>query len=759
MAMAIVANAIVFHMQIESEPGVPHLPASNRMVNLKRRLLLDWQTILDINYWPIFSIASNILEVIPDLPAQHILDRLLDMGVLLADMGATRLTDLGGRMFQRLIADRKFLATFYTLPGSAALLAHLAVARLTPDWSSAAAVTDLRVGDLACGTGALLGAVYEVLRARHRQAGGDDKAVHADMLERVFHAADIMPAATHMTAMTLSSAHPGSPFAHTQIHTMPYGQVGPDGPVQIGSLELLSPEPLNALFGTGRLRLEGRGEAQHDQGTLVDIPHHSLDLVIMNPPYTAPTNHGHSGADVPVPSFAGFNTSDAEQTAMSRRLRVLRVPNQAGHGNAGLGSNFMDLAHALLRPGGILALVLPLTVVQGAAWERARQLLERYYQDCLIVSLTAVRAQDRAFSADTELAEILLVATRKKHRYHPPGTIRYVNLHQRPASPLEAYAVARTLSGLPWESGPQPFAFADTTTEIGIHMETATLQGGCVALRHVELATCLLALTDTSAPVLRFPRLSQDYPLDLAPLALLGDTGLVHRDLNGANGRGPFSIHPLSEQRVPTYPALWAHNQHRERHLEVLPDREARVRPGQAAAAQAKWSQTASRLHFTLDFTMNSQSLAACLTPEPCIGGRAWPNFLVADDLWEPLLVLWTNSTLGLMLWWWQGSRQQPGRASSSLSRLPTLTVLDPRALTQAQLTHAQHIYDDFKGRVFLPAHEAYQDDTRQDLDRMVLVELLGMPVEILPELELLRRQWCEESSVYGSENKAPSSR
>ena len=38
--------------------------------------------------------------------------------------------DLTGRIFQRLIADRKYLATFYTLPASAALLARLAVAKL-----------------------------------------------------------------------------------------------------------------------------------------------------------------------------------------------------------------------------------------------------------------------------------------------------------------------------------------------------------------------------------------------------------------------------------------------------------------------------------------------------------------------------------------------------------------------------------------------------------------------------------------------------
>ncbi len=111
--------------------------------------------------------------------------------------------------------------------------------------------------------------------------------------------------------------------------------------------------------------------------------------------------------------------------------------------------------------------------------------------------MTAIKAQDRAFSADTDLAETLLVATRKTHSHEAPGTVRYANLHQRPGTPLEAYAVARALSGLPWESGPQPFAFVDTATEVGIHMQTAILQGGCVAQRHAELATCLLALTDT----------------------------------------------------------------------------------------------------------------------------------------------------------------------------------------------------------------------------------------------------------------------
>ncbi len=61
---------------------------------------------------------------------------------------------------------------------------------------------------------------------------------------------------------------------------------------------------------------------------------------------------------------------------------------------------------------------------------------------------------------------------------------------------------------------------------------------------------------------------------------------------------GPLTFTPSVRNGFPPNPALWAPDQPRERHREVTPDREARVRPGQAAVAPAKWSQTASRLHY-----------------------------------------------------------------------------------------------------------------------------------------------------------------
>ena len=101
----------------------------------------------------------------------------------MAGLGAVETGDLAGQMFGRLISDRKFLATFYTLPASAMLLAEFAVGRLDHDFGSRPDVAGLRLADLACGTGALLSAAYRSVAARYRRSGGDDAALHAEMME------------------------------------------------------------------------------------------------------------------------------------------------------------------------------------------------------------------------------------------------------------------------------------------------------------------------------------------------------------------------------------------------------------------------------------------------------------------------------------------------------------------------------------------------------------------------------------------------
>ncbi len=758
MAMTIIANALTFHAMITGTHDVPPITQlrTTTRSSFQMELLLAWRHILDeINYWPIFKVASDLLATVRSDTARRILAVLADAAEQLAHIGATTRHDLAGRMFQNLIVDRKFLATFYTRPTSATLLAELATARLDADWSDLAAYPDLVIADLSCGTGTLLSAAYHAVLGRYRHAGGDDGEIHRRMIERSIVAADIMPAAAHLCASQLSSVHPSEIFDNTRVYTMPYG-IGAgeerDRGVAVGSLDLIVAAQTRSLFATGQRQASGaRGDVDIQD---VELPHESVDLVIMNPPFTRPTNH--EVAEVPVPSFAGFRTTEDEQRAMSDRLVDIRreLESPAGHGNAGLASNFIDLAHAKARPGGVVALVLPIAAIQGGSWQAARSLLAARYTDVAVVTIAASGNLDRAFSADTGMAEALIVATKRRDRNGPPAeTALFVNLHRRPATLLEAAEVAKLVAHLPETPATGRLRAGDQP--LGSYIRAPLNEGGCAALRESALADTMMALRRGE---LRMPRYAERHTIPVTPLGCLGERGLLDRDIGNRNDgkppfRGPFKIVPV--QGVPSYPILWGHDAERERRMIVEPDSEGEVRPDGEDRAVAAW-RTATRLHFNRDFQLNSQSLAACLTPERALGGTAWPNFRLHDERWDEAMALWANSTPGLMSFWWTGSRQQQGRARITISQLPKLPVLDPRALPPGNLDRASAIFEEFRGRPLLPANEACRDDARQALDRAVLVELLGLPDDVLEAFANLRLQWCNEPSVHGGKSTAP---
>ena len=759
MAMAIIANALTFQTAIE---GIHDIRTFEELRGetghiLKDKILGEWRRILrEINYWPIFEIARRVLLPIPTGTAPRLLEILSGVSSRLAASGITRSHDLSGRMFQRLISDRKFLATFYTQPTSAALLAYIAVKMLRADWNSSKAVTNLKIADLACGTGTLLVAAYHAIIARYRRAGGDDREIHAAMMENALIAADIMPAAAHLTASMLSSVHPAHVFRKTKVCTLPFG-ASPDDEsgresgreISLGSLDLLTQEHMSSLFGTGIEAMAGY-EPSGEDGDL-SLPLDSIDLVIMNPPFTAPTNH--AVADIPVPSFGGFGTSSDIQKEMSGRLRRTRttLTEPASHGNAGLASNFLDLAHLKLRPGGVLALVMPLSIIQGEAWRAARNLLAKYYREIMVITLAAEKVADKSFSADTGMGEALIVA-RKRKSPSPPEDVHFVTLRKRPASVAEAVEIARRIMKHP-EKKTGRFRRISVGAKPEGHVIRAPIdQGGCAAVADVSLAETAMAL---EKGILKLPQLADSLKIGMTQLKDLGKPGPVHRDINGMEGgepRGPFDLHKIPPGGIPTYPVLWAHNTEKERHLVLAPDMMGTVRDGMEEKAKVIWEQ-ATRLHFTLDFRLNSQSFAAGYTATKTIGGRAWPNFRLTDPSREKALLLWANTTLGLLLFWWRGNKQQSGRSILTITRLPSLTALDVKSLTKAQLKKAESIFGDFSQREFLPANEAYRDDVRQALDETVMTGLLGWPDSILAPLDLLRRKWCAEPSVHGGKS------
>ena len=757
MAMAMVVNALVFHEVVAGSHDIERvekLPKVDGVV--KQQALIDeWRRILEeVNYWPIFATARQVLDNVRTRTAHRVLAVLLKTAAELVALGAGTTHALASRMFQRLIADRKFLASYYTRSESAALLGELLARRLGCDWSDEQVYERLRVGDLACGTGTLLYAGYEAVGRRMRKAGLDDGALHRTMMEECLIGADVMPSATHLATSQLASAHPDRTFGKTRVHTMPYGEgdrAKGEETVAIGSLEWLESERQIALFETGGAQVSGAGE---DIGTrTAELRDGELDVCVMNPPFSRSTNHEAEKWNVPAPAFAGFGTSAEEQRRMSAKLAKAyqRRAERMGHGNAGLGSSFLDVAWSKTRPGGQIGFILPSVLLSGGAWASAREVLKRRFEDVVFVTLANAEPTGRAWSADTHMAETMLLARKRETDEDAETPVRYVNVRARPRTEAEALLLADAIHRPAQGAEGGEVAVTTGAAPHGTWIEGTLDEGGLGQVRDASLALALAARgIERGAIVL--PRRTAATRVPTARLGALGTRGPVDRDLTGGKEhgreRGPFDRKPAGP--APEYPMLWAHDAARERRLTVEPDKEGTPKEGCRERAAALWETHASRFHTNRDFQLNSQSLAACLTPEPCLGGRAWPTFRPVEDEWTVPLLLWMNSTLGLVEFWWRGSRQQQGRAIITISRVPDLCVLDPRKLDEGQRTDCEEIYRDLAGEDFLSAHLAYEDPVRKRLDERLYGEVLGFDQGELEGIGVVRAKWCEEPTVHG---------
>ena len=767
MACAILANALIFHERIASIRQCVKYPSqvcAKGVVNAKSETLATWRKILGINYWPIFAIAMDLLEQIDASNARRILNTLELTTGEVNSLGVTNSHDLTGRIFQQLISDRKYLATFYTLPASAALLARIAVSKLDGvDWADANAISKLRVADFACGTGALLAAVYEQFANRHERAGGNAVDLHKPMMEDALYGCDVLPSAIHITGATLSGVQPQVDFNLSRLYTMPYGRQ-PDNIVKIGSLELMQSSSAMALFNTNdpARRTGSRGEETATQ-LIVDIPDDGFDLVIMNPPFTRATNHAGARRDVVNPAFAAFEASKADMDAMGKRMRNLGRAS-CYDGKAGIASAFVALADRKLKPGGVLAFVLPLSAASGASWQKFRRMLARDYADLEVCSIAANR-KDISFSFDTGMAECLVVARKRREDEEAESAVKFISLTRRPDGFLQADLIAKSVLNANDDArGIEDGPYGGTPLNIGAEqvgelLETPSLPyergggWGAVRIKDYSLTQTAYALTQSQ---LRLPSSPDAAELKVAPLTSVGSRGLVHRLIVGPPNPAPFSKVPPSP--TATYPALWNHNARNETRIVCEPDSQLRARRGMEDQANAVWA-TASRTHLTLDFTFTSQPLTAALTDQKTIGGRAWPNIIFDDERLESPFIIWENSSLGLLLFWWHSNRQQDGRGVTTISAIESLPILDLRALADAQLATAQKIFDEFRELELQPAYLADADANRALLDRRVVCDMLGFDDAVYEGVRMLAAKWCAEPSVHGGKRRPAGAR
>jgi hypothetical protein len=713
----------------------------------------EWDKILAVNYSSIFNTARIALDDrIPVLAGSQVLTELAELAERITSLNFGNRIDFAGELFPKLLDDREEIAAHYTLPETAELLGQLAVSRIAlNDWASADAVASLKIADLACGTGTLLRAAYRHIRYRHEASGGASEDLHRRMIEQSITGLDINSLASHMTAAALSTTEIET--AYDSAHIAVVDVIGG----KTGSLELIEDEQITDVTGE-----QARTATTHEAApTFIPVPHHSQNLIIQNPPYSRPRG------DRKLFDITGI--TEAQRNRSVKRLNKIRTRlrtegNEIIDGQAGLGTDFFALADRKLEQDGIFASVLPLTAAHAESWEGFRKTIESEYTDITTIAVTP--HEGAMLSADTHMNEMLVLATKgaggkdTKEGAASPSVLN-INLHAYPRTVSEAYWFAKTLIAIDASTRTSGTILVGGE-RIGAWTVTTNLMPGfpwfAAGMRNHILATTAGSLLRSelySAADLR----SWDLGMPMTSLQNVVDIGPTHHLIghvrNAREEIGAFTFYPVTPMEVPVsvYLALWAADGNSQTTMLTLPTHNGEVFADDEDALRRMIDQR-SDLFISRTLRTTSQALAAAKTLENVMGGRAWTSLMCNDDDVKSALLIWCNSTLGLLTRNCYAQTTQQGRATMGVIAIADFPVPD-FSIASAAGEHARSVardrIEELSALRLQPVAYSFQDANRHRIDEVAL-EMLGLDGEDLAAgaVAALRNQLCREPSVHG---------
>ena len=755
MAALVIINAMVFQERLASnEVAFQPVSVAIRDGRFSRITLLQvWDYILRIDYYPIFSMARDVVQELSDVEATEVLGECAKTASVLLGMGAVGRHDLAGRIFNRLISDRKLLAAFYTSIPASSLLAGLALSMNRwpdVDWNDTEELSRLRVVDPACGTGTLLMAAYRQIVQNHAAATSEDSRnplLHQVLVEKVITGADVVQAAIHLTAATLAAMSPSVRFEQMQLHTLRLGRDA-SKKIWLGSLDWLEAPETQSFFSTTEEQIGAASGA----GGIVQRP--TADLVISNPPFTRRgSDGGKEGAISRVFSIPDGDTES--QQAIAKRTSAL-LKGTAANQIAGHASSFSVLADRLVRPGGRIALVLPVTALYGESWREVRQMLSSRYEIEFVVSSHDPNLLSMSY--DTAIAEALLVARRLTDTETPTRRGVFVNLWRAPYQETDALALVRTVSA----TASTPLLRSDGPPVGGSPVMVGGEQWGEIVDGPVgegpwAAARWRQALATQFAEALERGELWNEDGSQVSghvPVAAMKDlcnVGPQHRRIRGSLGVFE-AYHGWNDQAQ--FPAIWKLDS--SIHQGMIAEPNAWLVPKPDKNHVPIWSQSGT-LQIAADVRYNSQPVMAVRTDLRTLGVRAWHSLSLSEN--DPLigsrqeiaLALWCNSTLGMLLHANHSNSAQEGRGQGNKGMLESLATLDVRKLVAWQLEEAQTMWQDFRSRQFQPFHRCAVDPARIELDERIVKDLLGLGEDAVASVHRLRTLLAGDPSIHGS--------
>ena len=750
IANALIAQAELSHVDARVE-SVRRTLDRDDLVNA---FLDQWKFITEkIDYVPIFHLARQVLLELPQRSEVSGALRALSDSVMeiVAERAALR-HDLMGRIYHRLLLEAKYLGTFYTSVPAATLLLKMT---LDPrdwkvDWSDIKSVQELRVADLACGTGTLLMAAQQAITdnyieatsAAGKKVGSQQlRSLHKVEIEDVLYGYDVLTSAVHLTASTLAMLAPDISFKRMHLYVVPLGVQINNRPA-LGSIEyLLGQEVVTQvdLFGEitagAAVAVTGKGSAASQ------APLPRLDLCVMNPPFTRSVGGNLLFGSIPK----------TDRKEMQKRLSQILHPSSGrshvwASSTAGLGSVFVAIAHNHIREGGRMALVLPAALVSGVAWEKTRQLFAQHY---VIEMLIASHDPGQwNFSENTSLSEVLVIA-RKRRAGEAISDAKSicVNLWRNTTTPIDALALASAVQSTPAAEvdGNSSVSLGVASIRLGEDIRGEIIGIPWAAMRQGQWYGCAFAQTDLvrAAHFLRvgkvyLPGARDLHAIPVCALRGVGDLGPDRRDIyDGFEVSEAFS----------SYPGYWSHQADAVLTMEDQPNRYlhplVQARRGRPLRRVDLLWPRAGRLMLAERLRVNTQRLVATRLPKPALSNVWWPFRLKSDnEELEKAFMVWQNSTLGLVSLLSARIPTEGAWVQFKKPLLERLLVLDVLSLDENNRKRLADAYDEYARTPLLPLSQLDQDPVRALMDGAVARALN------LPSLEPLRQLLSREPIV-----------
>ncbi|MBZ9577992.1 N-6 DNA methylase [Patescibacteria group bacterium] len=384
----LLSNQILFYRIFSETTGKIEKLEENKITSIQA--LKDYfKKVTDINYKAIYSV--DLVSKLPDQKeiVEEVREIIKAINILKPEFVKH---DLLGRLYHELLppTTRKILAAFYTNPVAADILAELTIDK----W-------DTTVIDPACGSGTLLVAAYKRKLDLYKEKREIDsflelEKLHKKFIEQQITGIDIMPFASHLTAVNLAAQTPNAVTNKVRVGCqdslelqnrliLPEFTKGPG--TSIEPFRVPTQKAIQVFGEEVVLDRSGAIGPEGEKGEKFSLK--PVDVVLMNPPFSDRNK---------LPKQYREHLKDFQHLITKCGNRI----NFWGF--------FLALVDYLLKENGKMGLVIPINIARGKATQEIRNyILENYHIHYMLKT-----TEDIAFSEGSAFRDILLIAEKRK---------------------------------------------------------------------------------------------------------------------------------------------------------------------------------------------------------------------------------------------------------------------------------------------------------------------------------------------------------